>query len=155
MTSRSNPHLWPPPTNARTWSGRSVARRSACFTPKPTRCSSQYSTRHLSRMGTSASGLGSANAATFGRSPGQMSTAFISTGPLSRQHRGHGLRQDFYIEPKALVFDVFHVEIHLAGEIDLAAPANLPETGEARFDQQAAAIGQSVALHLARHGRAR
>src|SRR5258708_19938665 len=126
---------------------------SACFTPNPTRCSSQYSTRHLPRMGASASGLGSANAATFGRSAGQISTTFISTSPLSRQNRRHGLRQNFDIEPKALVFDVFHVELHLAGEVNLAAPANLPKTGQPRFDQQPAPIPQPVAFHLPRHRR--
>ena len=55
---------------------------------------------------------------------------------------GDGAEEDFRVEPKGPVIDVFEVERDPAVEArDVAAPADLPEAGDAGLHGEAAALG--------------
>src|SRR5579859_151073 len=150
-----NPQRAPSLTQARTSSYRSPALMQISLAPSATRCSSQYSIKALPRMGRTARGTCSASAATGLRFTGQINSAFISACSFARQDRRHGLEQDFKIGGKAPGFNILHVELHLAGKINVAASADLPKTGDAGQDGQPAPVGERIKRHLPRQRRAR
>src|SRR5260370_37481824 len=81
--------------------------------------------------------------------PRDISAMFSSAGSFSGQNRRHGFGQYFNVKDETLGFDILHVEFHLAGKINLAASADLPETSDAGFCDQAAAVGEGETRHFA------
>jgi len=75
----------------------------------------------------------------------------------SGKNVGNGFEQNFQVEPERPVVNVFQIEADPVLEIgNLVAAADLPETGEAGLDAQAAAMRQVVeTLHLVHRQRAR
>src|SRR6185437_6055133 len=53
-------------------------------------------------------------------------------GALAAHHRWNRLQRDLDVETQAPVFDVIEVHQHHLIEVNIAAPAHLPQSGDAR-----------------------
>src|SRR5262245_32714818 len=63
-----------------------------------------------------------------------------SSGP--REHRWNGAQQDFQVEPKGPIVDVFQIQAHPFLEVaHLISPTHLPQTGKPGTHAQAPAVG--------------
>jgi len=83
--------------------------------------------KSLPRIGASANGALCASALTAGRSPGQSIPPSSQYAPLLTT-RPESSSAGFHITPERLAFDVLHVKLHLAGEIDFGATAIAKDT---------------------------
>src|SRR5229473_1229035 len=61
---------------------------------------------------------------------------------FAEQDRWDRCQEQLDIEPEALAFDVFEVQLHLLREGNVAAAAHLPDTGQAGSHVQPAPVGQ-------------
>ena len=66
--------------------------------------------------------------------------SFRSCRPRSPQNHRNSLSQDFKVEPQGPLVNVLHVEFHPFFKRGIASPVDLPETGDARADAEAAAM---------------
>src|SRR5438270_13960635 len=76
-----------------------------------------------------------------------------SASALSGKDSGNSHGQYLEVHPKGLGFDIVDVELHLAGEINLAATADLPDAGDAGSDGEPAAMGGRIFCDFARNRR--
>src|SRR5581483_11276647 len=77
------------------------------------------------------------------------------TSSFAGQNRRDGLQQKGCIGPEGLVLDVIDIEFDLAGKVNFAATADLPDTRDAGQRRESAIIRQRVTLHFPRQRRAR
>src|SRR5689334_12406126 len=76
---------------------------------------------------------------------GQINMVFIKlTSAAPQQDSRHGLKQNLYIEPKALRFDVLDIQLDLLGKIDRGATPDLPEAGQSWSDFEPPAVRSRV-----------
>ena len=69
-------------------------------------------------------------------------------GSAARQHVGHGEQQDFQIERKRPVVNVFHVERHPPGEVELVPAFQDPQAGQTRFHAEPPPLPLFVLRHF-------
>jgi hypothetical protein len=72
------------------------------------------------------------------------SNTVASARPLSGQHRWNRPNQNSEVNPKIPTFDVINVELDLAGKVDLAPAADLPQAGDPWFYGQAPAVCRRI-----------
>src|SRR5216684_2681815 len=72
---------------------------------------------------------------------------------FAEQNRRDSRQEQLDIQPETLAFDVLQVQLHLLRKGNVAAPAHLPNTGQAGCYVQTTPVGQRVEPHFARHGR--
>ena len=75
----------------------------------------------------------------------------ISIGSSAQEHGGHGTGEKLEVEPYATVLEVLDVHLHLLGERDVGAPADLPDAGETWLPLQATTVLDRIAHDLARN----
>src|SRR5437899_3073676 len=78
-----------------------------------------------------------------------------SVSSPSRKHRRDGAKQYLQVFPEGLAFDVNNIQPNLAGKVDFAAAANLPDAGNARPGSESTTIRQRIPGNFAWHRRSR
>src|SRR6266852_1703258 len=82
--------------------------------------------------------------------------ASASVRAAAPQDRRDGLQQDLAVQPEGRRLDVLEIQPRPFVEaVDFAAPVDLPQAGDARFDAELAPLPEGKPVRLLREGRPR